>query len=414
MGEGRTSNVIKNSVASLIFKVVSMLIQFAIRTVFIYCLGKEYTGISGLFTDILTVLSVMELGLDTSMVYSMYKPIAQKDTRKVAILMGVYRKMFTVIGILLMVSGVLCVPFLEYIVKGVPNIKEDIRLIFLAYVATSAVSYFLIYKTLIFRADQKSRVISNISMMVQIVECVAEIILIIIFKEFVAYLLVHFVATFLRNYILAKKAEKEYPEWFRKTDEKLDKAELRTLWRDMACIGVYNISGVVINSTDSIFISAFIGTVEVAIIGNFTMIIKSVRTTVEQIVGSAKASIGNLAATSTKEKQEAVFQQMNFLAFWVAAFCCTCLFVLLNPFIGDIWFDSTYETSMPIIAVLVINFFIAVMVYPVESFRTANGLFVQGWLRPAIMALLNIILDFFLDGDMAFWEFLLQRQFPEC
>lgn len=394
MSDNRTKNVIRNSTASLFQKLVQILSQFALRTAFIYILGKEYTGVSGLFTDILHVLSLMELGLDSSMIFSLYQPLAQKDTRRVAALLNFYRTAFNVVGVIVLVAGTACLPFLPHIVKGVPNVKEDIRYIFMMYVAASAFSYFLIYKSVLLRADQKSSVISKWTSIVSIVECVLEILFLLIFKNFSVYLVIHLVATVGKNIIISRISTKMYSDYFAITEAVLTKSERIKLYKDLACLTVYNVSGVVINSTDSIFISAFVGTVEVAIIGNFTLILNAARTAVNQIVSATKPSIGNLAATSTYEKQEIVFKRMNFISFWVACFCCTNLFVLLNPFIGDLWFDPSYKVSTAIVAVLVVNFFIAVMVFPVESFRTANGLFVQGWMRPAIMAVLNIVLDF--------------------
>lgn len=396
MKDNRTSNVVKNSGASLLNKLVHMLMQFAMRTVFIHLLGNEYTGISGLFTDILQVLSLVELGLDASMVYSLYKPVAQKDTQRIKALMGFYKKAFTIIGVVVLVSGILCVPFLGHIVKKVPNIKEDIRGIFLMYVATTSFSYFLIYKTVLLRANQKTRVISNWTTIVYISESIVEIILLAIFRQYYAYLIVHFLATVLRNIVLTRKVDRLYPDYVKKSNLSITKQERNKLLRDMACLVVYSASGVVIYSTDSVFISAFVGTVEVAIIGNFTLIINSMRTLVQQIVNAAKPSIGNLAATSNTEKQELVFHRMNFLSFWVCCFSCTCMIVLLNPFVGEIWLNESYKVSMTVIAVMVLNYFIAVMVFPVESFRTANGLFTQGWMRPAIMAVMNIALDFYM------------------
>lgn len=394
MEDSRTSNVIKNSGASLLSRLVQMFVQFVIRTIFIYYLGNEYTGISGLFTDIIQVLSLLELGLDTSMIYSLYNPIAQNDTRHISALMNFYRKAFNVIGIVVLTAGVVCTSFLGYIVKGVPNISEDIRGIFLMYVATTSFSYFLVYKTIILRANQKSRIISNWTSVVYILESVLESVLIIIFRKFYAYLIVHFIATIMRNVILSWETNKLYPEYVAKTDETLSKQEKIKLFRDLACLTMYSTAGVVIYSTDSVFISAFLGTIEVAIIGNFTLIINAVRKMVEQVVGATKPSIGNLAATSNTEKQELVFKRMNFISFWVACFTGTCLFVLLNPFVGDVWFDASYKLPIASVAILIANYFIAVMVYPVESFRTANGLFVQGWMRPLIMAVTNIVLDF--------------------
>lgn len=399
MADSRTSNVFKNSGAGLLNKLIHIVFQFAMRTAFIHILGNEYTGISGLFTDILNVLSLMELGLDSSMVYALYKPVAQKDARRIKALMRFYRKAFTIIGITVLAAGVLCTPFLGYIVKGVPNIKEDIRGIFLMYVATSSFSYFLVYRTLLLSAHQKSRVTAKWRMIFYVLESILEIILLLIFRQYYAYLIVHLLASIVRNVVLTIIVNKTYPEYVKKSDVALSKEERNKLFKDIACLTVYSTAGVVIYSTDSMFISAFIGTVEVAIIGNFNLIINSVRNVVQQIVNAAKPSIGNLAATSKTEKQELVFHRINFIAFLVCCFSCTCLFTLLNPFVGDIWLNQSYQLSVPVIAILMINQFIAIMVYPVESFRTANGLFTQGWMRPAIMAIINIVLDFLMGRE---------------
>lgn len=395
MAGNRTQNVVKNSSAGLIQRVVQMLVQFALRTAFIRLLGKEYTGISGLFTDILQVLSLMELGLDSSMVYALYKPLVEGDARRISALLKFYKKAFTVIGCLVLAAGALCTPLLPYIVKGVPNIKENISFIFLMYVLTTGSSYFLIYKSVLLRADQKSRIINYVATLVSLAECVLAILLLIVFKNFYAYLIVHLVATLGKNIIISRIAANSYKEYFAASDAVLSRKEKAVLYKNLACLSVYTTSGVVINSTDSIFISAFVGTVEVAIIGNFTMIITSLRSLINQVVSASMPSVGNLAATSTGEKQEEVFKRMNFLIFWIGCIGCTCLFNLLNPFVGEVWFDPSYKTTLPVLALLVVNFFIAVISFPVEAFRGSNGLFVQGWMRPAIMAVMNIVLDYF-------------------
>ena len=398
MANTRTENVIKNSTASIVYKIVHTLIQFIVRTAFIHILGNEYTGISGLFTDILQVLSVMELGLDSSMVYALYKPLAQKDEKRITAFLKFYRTAFRIIGIVVLLGGICLLPFMQLFVKDVPNIKENLNGIFMMYVVTSGCSYFLIYKTVLFRADQKSRIISNCSSFIEILECISEVILLLVTKQFYAYLILRFVAAISGNLILSAIARKRYSAYMNKNSEKLSKVEKKKIFRDLACMTIYNVASVAINSTDSVFISAFAGTVEVAIMGNFTLIIRGVNTTIGQIANAAKASVGNLAVTSNTIKQEQVFEQMNFLSFWVACFSGTCLLVLLNPFIGDIWFDTSYTISEHIIAIMVVNFFIAVMTYSVEAFRIANGLFVYGWYRPAIMAVLNIVLDIIMGN----------------
>ena len=285
MENSRTQNTVKNSAASLLFRLSNMVVKFIIRTAFIYLLGKEYTGVSGLFTDILTVMSLMELGLDGSMVYSLYKPLAEKDEKRVCNLMGFYKRAFHLIGVLVLVAGAALTPFLGYIVKDVPNIREDIRLIFMMYVVTSASSYFFVYRTVLLRANQQSRVLSKWSTIIGLAECAVEVALLALFRMFFLYLIVHLAATVTRNVIVTRLAIRTFPQYFRE-GEGLARQEKRKLYRDLACICIYNMSGVVINSTDSIFISAFIGTVLVAIIGNFTLNISSLRHLVTQIVSS--------------------------------------------------------------------------------------------------------------------------------
>lgn len=415
MAESRTANVFKNTAARLLQRVASILVQFILRTIFIYLLGKEYTGVSGLFTDILNVLSLMEAGLDTSMVYVLYKPLADNDQKRIKALLDFYKKAFLIIGVLVLVIGIAIIPFLGIIIKDVPNIREDIRLIFVFYVVTSASSYFFVYRTVLLNADQKSRVISKWRTIVQIAECVLEVALLFVFRQFLVYLIIHLAATLANNFIVSRITTRRYPQYFcEKNVERLSRDETVLILRDILCLTAYNFSGVVINSTDSIFISAFIGTVEVAIIGNFTLIINSIRTVVSQIVDVTKPSIGNLAVTSGRDRQEAVFLRMNFISFYVATFCSACFYTLLNPFVGDIWFDPSYKTSSLVLAILTLNFYVAVMVYPVESFRTANGLFVQGWIRPIVMAGLNIVLDFFMGQRWGIVGIFLATTISRC
>ena len=398
MSESRTSNVIKNSFANILLRFVEIICQFLLRTAFIYLLGNEYTGVAGLFTDILQVLSLMELGLDVSMVYSLYKPLVDKDVKRISALMNFYKKAFTIIGVVIFGIGTACIPMLDYIVKDVPNITEDIRVIFEFYVLTSAASYFFIYKTILLKADQKARIVSKWSGVIRFIETVLEIIALLVVRDFYAYLILHFVSVVVTNFILSRITTKMYSEFFKDKSAKLSKHETFVLFRNIACLLAYDMSGVIINSTDSIFISAFVGTTQVAIIGNYTLIINSIRTAVAMGINASRPSIGNLAVTSSPDKQRDVFKKINFISFSITCVCATCLFVLLTPFISDVWFSANYAIPQNMVAILCVNFFIACMVLPVESFRTANGLFVDGWIRPLCTAALNIVFNFILGS----------------
>lgn len=189
MSNSRKANVIKNSLASILLKVVNILMQFVLRTTFIYYLGKEYTGISNLFTDILQVLSLFDLGVSSAIIFSLYKPLAEKDRNKITKIVNFNRKVFFLIGSLILIFGLLLTPFLKYIVKDVPNIKEDIRLIFIFYILSTASSYFLVYKSTLLVADQKLRVRSYINLFFLVLECIISVVLIVIYRSFILYLL---------------------------------------------------------------------------------------------------------------------------------------------------------------------------------------------------------------------------------
>lgn len=400
MKNSRTENVIKNSTASLIYRLIYLVIHFVMRTVFIRLLGREYTGLATLFADILHVLSLVELGLDASMAFHLYKPLAEKDENKIAALMNFYRKAFTIIGVVVLACGVALIPFLRYIVKDVPNIRESIQLIFLMYVLTTASSYFFVYRTILIRADQKSRIISYTTAAFAIGEFLLEVTLLLIFHQYFSYLIVRLMSSVARNAFLSIKARKMYPQYLRNREPKLAKEDRTALYKNIAALCVYNLAAVVLSSTDSIFISAFVGTGVVAVVGNFTMIVKNIKTIIRLMINSSRPSVGNFVATDAGNRQLDMFHKINFLTFWVACFCSTCLFNLLNPFVGGIWFDASYRISNGIVAVMVMNFFISVMSFTNGTFRSANGLFVQGWYRPAVMAVMNIVLDYFMGKSM--------------
>ena len=126
---GRAEKAVKNALFGVICKMLNVLIIFCTRTVFIYVLGEEYLGISGLFTSILSMLSLVELGFAEAMAFALYAPIANKDTNKISVIMRYFKKIYFVIGILVLALGLSVTPWIGSFVREVPNINENIQLI---------------------------------------------------------------------------------------------------------------------------------------------------------------------------------------------------------------------------------------------------------------------------------------------
>ena len=390
MNDSRTKKTALNVLGGIAVKLSGFLTAFVTRTIFLYVLGIEYAGVSSVFTNVLTVLSFAELGIGTAITYALYKPIAENDEKQIGKLMNAYRKIYTTIAAVIFLLGLCVLPFMDYIIKDAPSIVEDLRLIYLLYLANTAVSYLLIYKSTFLVATQKEHLVSKYKIIISLVKTAVECTALLVFKNFIVYLVCSIVISFVQNFVVAKVAEREYPILKQKCTERLEKAEKKKLFKDTRALAMYKVSGTVLNGTDSILISSMFGTGNAGILGNYNLITGQVYSFVMVLFGATSASVGNLAATSDKEHQYEIFKRMLFICFWLYCFCATSLWVLLNPFMY-VWQSGKYIFSELIVAFLVIEFFLRGMLSPVTQFRTSNGLFVQGRYRPVIMAVINIV-----------------------
>ena len=384
-----------NAISGIAIKLINTFLAFAERSIFIYALGIQYAGVSGVFTDVLNILSFAELGIGTAIVYALYKPIATNDTDKIARLMNFYKLAYRMIALIVFVAGLILLPFLDYIINDVPDVVEDIRLIYALYVTRTAVSYLLIYKTSFLIASQREYTVSKIKIIISVLQTTIQCLLLVVFKNFILYLLFAILMSAVTNLVVAKKANDLYPFLKIKEKKTIDKSERSKLFKDVRALFVYKVSGVILNGTDSIVISLFIGTGVVGVLGNYNLILHQVYYFIAQIFSATSASVGNLAASENTEKQYAVFRKLTFLCFWICCFCCCMLVNLLTPFV-NIWQSGKYNLSSFVVILLVLDLFIKGMMSPVSSFRTSNGLFQQGKYRPLVMAIINIVVSVFL------------------
>ncbi|MBQ6117828.1 MAG: hypothetical protein IJK98_01225 [Clostridia bacterium] len=396
MTESRTSHSIKNAAASLSLRIVSVLSQFLLRTVFLRVLGNGYTGVSGLFTDVLNVLLLAQASLETAMNCSLYRPVAENDAPRVAALVRWYHKGFRLASAGMLAVGALCVPFLGRIVGDAPEIREDIRLIFLLFTGSAAFSCWFACRPALLKAAQRSRTVSLYGVAAQTAECLLSLALLLLFRRYLLWLALHVAVNAARALLLWKRTKKEFPSYLTETPLPLSPGERRGLQTDWLCLAAYQLSGAAVYSTDSVFIAALFGAGQVAVTGNYLLIVNSVRGCLEQLFGAVRSSVGHLAATDPPEKQLAVFRRLDLTAYFAACWGAAALFTLLDPFVGELWLGEAYRLPAAVTALLAVNFYLAVMVYPVETFRAANGLFRQGWGRSLATAALNLLLDWLL------------------
>lgn len=396
MANNRTKNTLMNTSFAVISRIVSMVMGFILKTVFIRTLGKAYTGISGLFSDILVMLSLAELGIGSAISFSLYKPLAETNYQKVAQLMNFFKVAYRIIALIVLTVGLALLPLLSVIVKDVPEIVEDIRLIYILYVINSAVSYLLVYKNTLLIADQKQYIVSTTQMVFTIIKVVIEVVLLLCFKQFLIYLILEILLTLGQNITINILAAKRYRELKPYEKEKLSKEERKKIFKDIWALMLYKVSNVVLTGTDSTIVSSALGTGQVGVLGNYKTIQGYVTSMVAQFYNSVNPSLGNLAATESKEVQYNFFKKLNFATFWIACFCSVCFFTLFNPFI-EIWLgDNSWLLPLTTVAVFVLDYFLSAISGPIGAFRIANGLFVQTKYQSIIMAGLNLAISILL------------------
>ncbi len=391
----RTKKTMVNTAFSIASQLLAVVLSFALRTAFIRILGAQYTGVSSVFATILTMLSLSELGFGTAVATALYKPLRENDQESIRQLMDFYKKAYRLVALFVFSAGMLCIPFLGYLIHDVPDIKENITVIYVLYIIRTAASYLMIYKTTLLRADQKLYVVKKYEMFCETIRYLVEIAVLIICHEYLLYLVIEVVSIIVQNYIVTKKAEKEYPYAFQKPKEKLSKEMVISLLKDVKGLSVFKLSGTIGNSIDTMLISGYINTSTVAVVGNYTLIKSHINKILLQFFSAVIPSIGNLATENNAEKQESVFNRLFYVSFLIVNFCSVSMYVLFKPFI-TVWIGSEYVLGNEIAFIIAFDFFLYILLQAIASFRTANGLFVKGQYRPLFTAILNVILSILL------------------
>lgn len=388
----RTENSIINSAMSIVTQVLTVVLNFAVKTVFIKMLNDEYLGVNGLFTNIITMLSLADLGIGIAIPYSLYKPLAKKDEHKINVLMNFYKKVYTIIGIAVLLIGLSLTPFLGLIIKDIPKNVPHLSLIYILFVIHSASSYFFVYKKFLIDSDQKGYITSRIIFTFSTLLSIIQIILLVTTKNYILFLLSSIILVIIQNIYISSKANKLYPFIKNKTDEKLEKEDMEGIKKNVSSLFIYKVGTVIMNGTDNIIISKFIGLIIVGFYSNYVLIINSITTVLNQIFNAITSSIGNLVVTTNKKRSKEVYDNLNFANFWLYALFGVCIIVLINPFI-NIWIGKKYVMGFSIVFLLVLNFYVLGMQSVTNSFRNAYGLFWIAKYRPIIMVIINIVIS---------------------
>ena len=329
MAENRTNNSIKNYRMTMLSQMASILLNFIGRTFFIRLLSIEYLGVNGLFSNILSLLSLAELGVGTAITYMMYKPIAEDDRVKVAAYNQLYKKIYNCIGVFILVTGLSLTPIIYKLIKEPPQISESIYIIYALFVINTAISYFYTYKRSLLIAHQKEYVNNQNIILFAIIKDVVLIALLYAFRSYYIYLTAQIVITFISNVVISRKTDKIFPEITSMSKQKIPASEIKTIIKNTLAMVCHKIGSVVVSGTANIFISYFVGLATVGVYSNYVMISTAALQIVGKGVNSLTASFGNLVATSSQQNILNVFKRVYFINFILSLVIATFFMHLL-------------------------------------------------------------------------------------
>ena len=120
----RTKNSMLNMLVGVVGQLLSLILAFAGRLVFIHYLSSAYLGVNGLFSDVLGMLNLAELGIGSAMIFSLYLPAANNDEAALTRLMNLYRLLYRAVAGFVLVIGLCLMPFLRFLIKGGEGIEH--------------------------------------------------------------------------------------------------------------------------------------------------------------------------------------------------------------------------------------------------------------------------------------------------
>lgn len=394
----RTTFALKNISAIWAEKLVLLIVSFILQTVFIRALGAEYVGIDGLFTNVLSFLALSELGVGVAMTYSMYKPVSERNYEKIKSIMALYRVMYRRIAVIILLLGMAMLPFIHHVIKEPPK-DISISAVYLAFLGDVSLSYLFTYRRSLLTANQQAYKYTMIDTVAKIIILGAESAVLLIFRNYYAYLTIKIGGNILENAYVSIFVTKVFPYLNEKNVAPLPAEEKRGILSNVKALFLHKFGDFAINSTDNLIISSFINVATVGIVSNYSLVISGINAFINNAFSALTASLGNLVVESTRERRLEMLEALNFCAFWLYGFASVGFLFLLNPLIR-LWLGEAYSLPAHTVALIVISQYLTGMRVPLSTYKTSAGIYQQDQYIPLAQAAVNLAVSV---GGVLLW-----------
>lgn len=391
MNDSRIKNTGKNIIFSFAFQFLKILLVFINRIIFVRVLGVAFLGVNGLFTNILTFLSLADLGMSTAMMYSLYEPLAKKDEKKIIDYLDYFKRAYRIIAFCIFALGIFLIPFLKFIVN-LPDDMPDIYIYYILLLINTVSSYLFIYQTTLVSADQKNYILNKYDIIFQFVLFILQTLALLLTKNFAFYLIAQIICTVFSNIVKVSISKKMYPYLKKNNSQQLSVKEKKKIHNNVFSLFFYKLGGIITTNTDNILISIFVGTISVGYYSNYYTIVASITTFLSMIFNAVKASLGNYIVKRKKQEHYHMFEILEVYNFWLVCFCSICFLVLIPDFIR-ICFGEDYVLSFSLLVWVVLYFYVSNVRQTIWAYRETTGIFNKTKYIALVTAFLNLVIS---------------------
>lgn len=387
----RTLNSAKNLIAGISISVVMTLLGFITRKIFVDTIGVEYLGLNGLLQNILGIMTLLEGGFATSVIYNMYKPLAEDNKVEILGLLQLYKKVYRYIALGISIFGLCLYPFLEFFIEDSSDL-DYLGTVYFIFLFNSIIQYFTAYKWSLINASQQNYKLATINLSYQIILSITKIAILYITKNYILFLIVESICNIGLNIAVVRKANKLFPYIVNAPKYKVSPSVKKNIITNMKALFLHSLGGYFMHSTDNIVMSAYLGVGIVGLYSNYMLLTSTIKSFTNQILNSFSESVGNLIASESRDYSYKVFKTSYFVNFLTVSIPVIVLAVTAQPFLNW-WLGEQYVLSNMVLALILLNFYIDGMRTTILIFKSKAGIFTKDKFTPLLQGLINLILS---------------------
>ena len=363
----------------MLFYIISIILSFFSRSIFLNCLGEEFIGLTGMLINIMNYLSVAELGIGTSIIYFLYKPLQENNHEKINVVMSMLAFLYRCIGLIIGSIGFVISLFFPW---WFGNLSFGLPLVYFAFysfLAQSMIAYIINYRQLLLAANQRKYVVSAYFQTIGIIQYITQIIIAYYWHNLYMWVIVGLLFTIIGCIILNYKIRKEYP-WLSinlKAGRKMLRSYPEVLKKTRQVFAL-KMKDLILNRSDELLVGIFVSITQVAFYGNYTMIINKINYLVNILGDGMNAGVGNLIAEGNKKNIMKVFWEMTATRFFIMGMVIYPLLMFIQTVICC-WVGSQYLLPSIIAYLLIFNFFLRLQYIAVNMFVVASGMYDDVW-----------------------------------